>query len=98
MVAQYAITVGHSPQDCPFVNKDALDSAKKLFAELLYLARKLNVKILIDAHLNPSHDVFILLEAPSKQAVKDLLLMTGIAALQKVIIHTVTPIIERVNA
>jgi len=96
-MTQYAVIVAHSLEDCPLINKDKLDSAKKFYAETLYLARKLNVKILMDLHLNPSHEFFMLLEAPNEQAVRDLLLMRGLTTQQRVKLHTVIPLTEKLE-
>jgi hypothetical protein len=58
-------------------NKAAREMAKKAYESLPVLAKKLEVKLLLDIHLDPSHKSLMLFEAPSAEAVRDLVQMAG---------------------
>jgi hypothetical protein len=73
-------------------NKASREMAKKAYAQLPALCKKLNVKVLLDLHLDPNHMAFMLFEAPSAAAVRDLVTMAGFVYYLDFNFHLVTPI------
>ncbi len=65
---------------------------RKIYAKLPRLLKQLNVKILMDIHLNPGHKVFMLFDAPNAEAVRDLLVMAGFSYFLDSEFYLVTPI------
>lgn len=93
-VPQYAAIGSHPPDDCPLTNKAVREFAKKAYAQLPTLAKQLDVKILLDIHLDPNHKAFMLFEAPNAEAVRDLLVRAGFSHFLELDFHLVTPIAE----
>jgi hypothetical protein len=91
---QYAIIGSHPPNVCPLTNKAVRAFAKKTYAQLPKLAKQLNVKVLLDIHLDPGHKAFMLFEAPNAEAVRDLLVRVGFTHFLDIEFHLVTPIKE----
>jgi hypothetical protein len=73
-------------------NKASREMAKKAYAQLPSLCKKLNVKVLLDLHLDPNHMAFMLFEAPTAEAVRDLVTMAGFVYYLDFNFHLVTPI------
>jgi hypothetical protein len=86
--------MGHPPDDCPLANKAVREFAKKTYAQLPKLAQQLNVKVLMDIHLDPGHKAFMLFEGPTAESVRDLLLRGGFAHFLDINFYLVTPIAE----
>ena len=91
---QYAAIVSHPPDDCPMTNKAVREFSKKAYERLPDLLKKFNVKLLLDIHLDPSHKAFMLFEAPSAEAVRDVLVFGGMTHFLDVEFHLVTPVSE----
>jgi hypothetical protein len=89
---QYALIGTHPPNVCPMTNKAAREMAKKAYDQLPSLCQKLNVKLLLDIHLDPNHKGFMLFEAPNAEAVRDLVMMAGFGYFLDLNFHLVTPI------
>jgi hypothetical protein len=89
---QYAVIGNHPPDNCPMANTAVREFAKKTYAKLPKLLKQLNVKILMDIHLDPGHKVFMLFEAPNAEAVRDLLVMAGFSYFLDSEFYLVTPI------
>jgi hypothetical protein len=89
---QYAVIGSHPPDNCPMTNKTVREFAKKTYAQIPKVAKNLNVKILMDIHLDPGHKSFMLFEAPNAEAVRDFLLMAGFGHFLDLEFHLVTPI------
>ncbi len=49
---------------------------KKTYEQLPSLYKKLDAKLLLDLHLDPAHKGFMLFEAPTAEAVRDLVTMS----------------------
>ena len=94
VMPQYALIGTHPPDVCPMSNKAAREMAKKAYSQLPALCKKLNVKVLLDLHLDPNHKSFMLLEAPTAEAVRDLVTMAGFVYFLDFDFHLVTPIQE----
>ena len=73
-------------------NKASREMAKKAYSQLPSLCKKLNVKVLLDLHLDPNHKAFMLFEAPNAEAVRDLVTMAGFVYFLDLNFHLVTPI------
>lgn len=89
---QYAVIGNHPPDNCPMTNKAVREFAKKMYAQVPKLAKKFNVKILMDIHLDPSHKAFMLFEAPNAEAVRDFLVIAGFTYFLDLEFYMVTPI------
>ena len=89
---QYAIIGHHPPDNCPISNKAVRAFAQKNFAKLPTLAKKKGVKILAALHLDPNHKGFIWFEAPSAEAVRDLLVEGGMMHYIEMEFHLVSPL------
>jgi hypothetical protein len=55
----------------------AQEIAKRAYEQLPFLCNKFNVKLLSDFHLDPNHKVFVLFEAHTEEALRDLITMVG---------------------
>jgi len=91
---QYALIGTHPSNVCPMTNKAAREMAKKAYEQLPALSKKLNVKLLLDLHLDPNHKGFMLFEAPNAEAVRDLVTMAGFVYYLDLDFHLVTPVAE----
>lgn len=94
---QYAIIATHDPSGCPSANKAVREFVKKTFPKIPELARKHNVKVQVNVHLDPSHQSFMLAEAPSAEAVRDLLFESGFIQWNTATIYPVSQIDELVK-
>jgi sugar/nucleoside kinase (ribokinase family) len=72
-------------------NKAVREFAKKTYRQVPKLAKQLNVKILMDIHLDPNHKAFMLFEAPNAEAVRDFLARAGFMHFLEIDFHLVTP-------
>lgn len=75
-------------------NKAVRAFAQKVYAQLPDLLKKYNTKLLLDIHLDPSHKAFMLFEAPNAEAVRDVLVFSGLTHFLETEFHLVTPISE----
>jgi hypothetical protein len=75
-------------------NKSVRQFVAKQFPKNAALAKKLNVKVREELHLDPDHSAFILFEAPSAEAVRDYLAMGGYVHFSRLSFYLVTPIAE----
>ena len=91
---QYAVIGTHPPDICPMTNKAVREFATKAMAKLPELAQKKGVKVLMALHLDPNHKGFILFEAATAEAVRDLLFEGGFLHYVDLNFHLVTPLDE----
>jgi len=91
---QYAVIVSHPPDTCPLTNKAVRAFVKQAYEKLPELLKKNNTKLLLDIHLDPSHKAFMLFEAPSAEAVRDVLVFGGFTHFVDAELHLVSPISE----
>jgi hypothetical protein len=91
---QYAVIGGHEANGCPMASKGAREVAVKAYQQLDTLLKQKHVKLVQDLHLDPGHKAFMLFEAPSAEAVRDVLLYSGLASFLNLEFHLVTPIAE----
>lgn len=66
----------------------------KAYENLEHQLKEKHVKLVLDLHLDPSHKSFMLFEAPSAEAVRDVLLYSGMGNFLDLELHLVTPIAE----
>ena len=89
---QYAVIGTHPPDNCPLTNKAVRAFAQKNSAQLPELAKKKGLKVLASLHLDPNHRAFIWFEAPTAEAVRDLLAEAGFLHYAELNFHLVTPL------
>ena len=89
---QYALIGTHPPDVCPLSNKASRENDEKSVRPASSLCKKLNAKLLLDLHLDPNHKGFMLFEAPTAEAVRDLVTMSGFMYYLDLDFHLVTPI------
>jgi hypothetical protein len=94
---QYAILQSHPANICPMTNKAVREFALKMFDQKAAIAKQLNVKILLELHLDPNHKAFMLLEAPTAEAARDFLVEAGYLHYTENEFHLVTPVDELVK-
>ena len=74
---QYLAELSHTPTECPLSNKISRDLAKKALASVPALGQKHNVRPIATYHLDPEHRGIVIVDAPSVEAVRDLLFEAG---------------------
>ncbi len=95
LMPQYAIVQSHPPGDCPISSKGARDWMNKVGPQVESVARKNGVKFVVPwLHLDPSHKGFMLLEAPSAEAVRDFLVQAGLFHFLNNELYLTTPIMD----
>jgi len=75
-------------------SKGAREAAMKAYDSLEQISKNHRVKVISDIHLDPNHLAFMLFEAPSAEAVRDVALETGLIRFLDLNLHLVTPIPE----
>lgn len=95
---QYAILADHSPSTCPGASKSAAKHAEEALGKKMpELTQKLGVQVIQHLHLDPSHKTFMLVEAPTAEAVRDLIFDSGFMQFNNVDFHLVTPLSEMIQ-
>ena len=75
-------------------SKAARELAMQAYAHMDEMTKQKHIKILLDLHLDPGHKAFMLFEAPTAEAVRDLLLHSGLGSFLDFDFHLITPIAE----
>jgi len=75
-------------------SKGAREASTRAYASLDGLLKQKHAKLLLDNHLDPNHQAFMLFEAPSAEVVRDILAESGLIAFLDLTLHLVTPIPE----
>jgi hypothetical protein len=75
-------------------NKAVRVFALKMLGKREAIAKKLKVKIVMELHLDPNHKAFLLLEAPTAEAVRDFLVLAGYMHYTENEFYLVTPVQE----
>jgi hypothetical protein len=91
---QYAVIHHHPPDNCPIANKAVRAFAQQAYANLPKLEQELGVKTVLNIHLDPGHKALMVLEAPTAEAARDLLVRGGFMHFTDMEFHLVTPIAE----
>ncbi len=64
----------------------------KAYAGLEKMLSTHKAKLVLDLHLDPNHKAFMLFEAPSAEAVRDVVMMSGLGSFLDCDFHLVTSI------
>jgi len=91
---QYAVIGRHEANGCPMTSKGAREAAMKAYGGMEAMLKKKGIKLVQDLHLDPNHLAFMLFDAPNAEAVRDLLLESGLGSFLDCNLHLVTPIPE----
>jgi DNA primase len=75
-------------------SKGAREASLRAYGSLENLCRQKHAKLLLDIHLDPNHQAFMLFEAPTAEVVRDILAESGLIAFLDLTMHLVTPIPE----
>ncbi len=94
---QYVILSDHSPESCPSANKAVREFVLKSFAGMEKLAEKHRVRPQIALHLDPGHKVVQVVEAPSIEAVRDMVYESGYSEWNDTTVYPTTPVDELVK-
>ena len=95
---QYAIIADHTPLTCPGSSKNAAKHAEDALGNKMpKLMAELGISVIQNLHLDPSHKTFMLVEAPSAEAVRDMIFDSGYLQFNNIDFHLVTPIEEIVR-
>jgi hypothetical protein len=74
----YVAELWHGPEMSPLSNPVARALANRVQERLPGLLAAKGIKKIADWHLDPEHRAFVVLEAPSAEAVRDLLYESGL--------------------
>ncbi|MCI4340279.1 MAG: hypothetical protein L3J73_03310, partial [Thermoplasmata archaeon] len=91
---QYALIGTHPPSGCPMASKGAREAAMKAYESLEGLLKSHKAKLLLDLHLDPNHMAFMMFEAPTAEAVRDIVTDSGMVQFLDLSFHLITPIPE----
>lgn len=94
---QYALIGRHEANGCPLTSKAAREAAKRAYGALDGSLKQKDAKLLLDIHLDPSHKAFMLFEAPSAEAVRDIVAESGLISFLELDFHLVTPIPQQLQ-
>lgn len=75
-------------------SKAAREASTRAYGMLDNLLKQKHAKLLLDIHLDPNHKAFMLFEAPTAEAVRDILGESGLITFLDLSFHLVTPIPE----
>jgi len=90
---QYVILASHDASQCPGANKTMRDVLQKLMPQLETIGGKHGIKRVTPMlHLDPSHQLMVLLEGPSLDAVLDSLIENRMGQTQNVQVFRATPV------
>ena len=75
---RYVVISNHPPNSCPSANKVLRERGKTMEADLMPHMQKHKVKPELMLHLDPGHRVLWVVDAPSAEAVRDLIYESGL--------------------
>lgn len=75
---KYVVISNHPPNSCPSANKTLREVGNNLGKDISTMMEKHKVKPETVLHLDPGHKVLWILDAPSAEAVRDLLYDGGL--------------------
>lgn len=76
---QFVITAEHAPEHCPSSNAKIRQLMKQAAKEIPELANRLGLRIITTNFLGPDHEIFIVVEAPSIEPVRDFAMQSRLA-------------------
>ena len=86
----------HTPESCPIFNNDVKNKFKQAVVKREEVAKKLGIKVISAYTSTLSHLIFLILEAPTQQAVEGYLIESGMAFWNNVEILTQVQLVEDV--
>ena len=96
----FAVNMKHTPESCPMFNNDVKKKFKEVVGNREEVKKKLGIKTISAYTSTLSHLIFIIVEAPSQQAVESFLMESGFAFWNTVEIltqvHPVEDVIKKV--
>mgnify|MGYP001103336129 CR=1 FL=1 len=75
----FAVNMKHTPESCPMFNNDVKKKFKEMVENREEVKKKHGIKAISAYTSTLSHIVFIIVEAPSQQAVESYLVESGFA-------------------
>ena len=75
---KYVVISNHPPDACPSANAAVRKIGEKLPAEIPKLMQKYGIKPEVILHLDPGHKQLWVLEAPTSEAVRDMIYEGGL--------------------
>lgn len=93
---QYAILQSHPPDNCPMANAKVRKHAMENLPHLEEKAKAKGITISVNVHLDPAHKALMIFEAPSAEAVRDLVYEAGFMQFTEMEFYLTTPIPELV--
>ncbi|HWB67343.1 MAG TPA: hypothetical protein VG708_11015 [Mycobacteriales bacterium] len=93
---QYAILQSHPPDTCPMSNAKVRKHALANLPQLDDKAKARGVEIALNVHLDPAHRALMVFDAPSAEAVRDLVFEVGLMQFTEMEFFMVTPLSELV--
>ena len=75
----FAVNMKHTPESCPMFNNDVKKKFKEVVGKREEIKKKLGVKAISSYTSTLSHLIFIIVDAPSQQAVESFLMESGFA-------------------
>ena len=92
---QYVVIGSHAPSECPGANGKVRDVWKQLLGATPALREKLGVKLVAGPmHLDPSHQILVLVEAPSQDVVQDFLMESRLGQVQAIQLYRGTDLMQ----
>lgn len=93
---QYAILQSHPPDNCPMSNAKVRQHALANLPQVEDKAKAKGITITVNVHLDPAHRALMIFDAPSAEAVRDLVYEAGFVQFTDMELFLVTPIPELV--
>ncbi|MDA4130555.1 MAG: hypothetical protein OK457_07270 [Thaumarchaeota archaeon] len=90
----YVVLSDHPPSNCPSSNKAAREFAMKTMGGMDKVMEKYKIKQNVALHLDPGHKVLLVLEAPSVEAVRDMIYELGYSEWNDTVVYPTTPVAE----
>jgi hypothetical protein len=75
---KYVVISKHPPNSCPSANAILRKRGEKLGADIPPLMQKHGIKAEVILHLDPGHKTLFVLDAPTSEAVRDMLYEGGL--------------------
>ncbi|HZW57060.1 MAG TPA: hypothetical protein VFF30_12290 [Nitrososphaerales archaeon] len=69
---KYVLISNHPPESCPSAHSKLRERGEKLGSDIPTLMQRHGIKPEVVVHLDPGHKVLWVLEAPSSEAVRDM--------------------------
>lgn len=95
-MSQYAVLQSHPPDNCPMSSEKVRRHALAVLPQLEEKAKAKGIEITLNVHLDPAHRALMIFEAPSAEAVRDLVYEGGFVQFTDMEFFLVTPIPELV--